>query len=186
MSKNWFDKLFDAMSVVGQGKNPKKMSGNYPGSVNYQSGFGNQVGNNNIQSIGVGGNRVGVNHGQVVQILSGEPQVFEIDGKSFPGSKVEQRNGRVLVDGKDVTDELETTASDRPLIVAIQGSVGQLTVSSCHQLAVAGDVESLEVGAGTIKIDGNVAGSVHCGAGDISCGDIGGKAKVNVGTIHRK
>ncbi len=95
------------------------------------------------------------------------------------GRKVQIENGRVKVDGEDVTPE------GKVIKIEIQGNVDSLMVDSCDTVQVAGDVGSLEVKAGDVTCR-DVSGSVSTMAGDVNCNNVGGSVRTMSGDINRR
>jgi hypothetical protein len=82
------------------------------------------------------------------------------------------KNGKVIIDGIDVTPDSKT------INIVIQGNVDRLEVDSCEAIAVTGSVKTLSSISGDVNC-GDISGNVNSISGDIRCGDIGG----NVSTI---
>lgn len=95
------------------------------------------------------------------------------------GRKVRIENGRVKVDGEDVTPE------GKVIKIEIQGNVDSLMVDSCDTVQVAGDVGSLEVKAGDVTCR-DVSGSVSTMAGEVNCNNVGGSVRTMSGDINRR
>jgi hypothetical protein len=105
-------------------------------SIDNQRGNNNQRGTGNRQIIIQNNNSgfaVGTNYGTVTQngysssvVTLGESNTVIINGTTFTftGRKVEQRNGRVFVDDRDVTDEIGE--GPRAFKVTIQGNVDRV------------------------------------------------------------
>jgi hypothetical protein len=90
------------------------------------------------------------------------------------------RNGRVLVDGKDVTPDA------KDIRIEVHGDVGQITADSCVTITVTGAVRGdVSTQAGDVQC-GDVGGSVATMAGDVKCGRVAGNVKTMSGDIHRQ
>ncbi|WP_441280639.1 hypothetical protein [Tardiphaga sp. 862_B3_N1_1] len=85
-----------------------------------------------------------------------------INGVEYSGRNVTITNGRVTVDGKEQEPALQR---------------GPITI------AVAGNVETLDLVSGKVEISGN-AGTVSSASGDIQCGNVAGNAETLSGDIH--
>lgn len=114
---------------------------------------------------------------------------ININGSIITGGNINiSGNGKIVIDGVDVTDQIKQTMhGDRPLI-QIQGDVQTLVVEqgdaevsgevhgtvaaggsvTCH--SVGGDVDA----GGSVKCD-DVAGGINAG-GSIKCGKVSGDA----------
>ncbi len=88
-------------------------------------------------------------------------------------------NGRVIVDGKDVTPD------SKEIIISIEGNVQSLNADACSTIKVSGNVGSLQTNTGDVKC-GDVQGSVSTKSGDIECGSVGGNASTMSGDIDCK
>jgi len=109
-----------------------------------------------------------------------------IGGKTFEGHSLSITGGRVLVDGRDVTEELDGEvkgAISTALSVKVEGDLMKLTTDksvTCSNVdgdvTAGGSVSCQDVGG-----DVDAAGSVNCKAvqgsvtagGSVNCGDVG-------------
>jgi hypothetical protein len=140
----------------------------------------NQSGNNNRQVIT--GNFVGHNSGTVTQTTFGGQTTLSINGKTYTGSKIKQKDGRVFVDGKDVTDEVGLAQ----LVVLVQGNVEKLEIQGPGTITVTGNAGSVRGVSGKISVAGDVSGSVESISGDIKCGKVAGSVKTLSGDIKAR
>lgn len=101
---------------------------------------------------------------------------------SFNGKSISMtvKDGKVIVDGVDVTPEGKT------INIQIVGDVKDLSVDACDKLTVNGDVSSVKTQSGDIDITGNVSGDVKTMSGDIKCENIGGDVSTMSGDIKYK
>jgi len=95
------------------------------------------------------------------------------------GKNITIANGRVIIDGKDVTPD------SKGINITVHGNIDQLQVDACSKITVSGDAGSIKSQSGDIDIAGNVFGSVSTMSGDISCGDVGLRANTMSGDINR-
>lgn len=109
---------------------------------------------------------------------------ININGRSYSGNNVSVVNGRVFVDGKDVTDQ--PGAESKVINIAINGKVDSLHVDACEKVAVIGTVGDLQTKSGDINIEGDVAGNVTTQSGDVDCYDIHGDVQTQSGDIKHK
>ncbi|RZJ86743.1 MAG: hypothetical protein EOO60_13055 [Hymenobacter sp.] len=141
------------------------------------------------------GNHVGSNHGTVTQIGGGssssstksgmvfdEVSTITVNGREFTGRKIEQQDGRILVDGRDVTDEVGAPA--RELLIVVQGDVSKLEVHGGQRVTVNGNAGSVTTTTGPIEVKGDVTGSVESVSGSITCGKVSGSVKTVTGSIY--
>lgn len=85
------------------------------------------------------------------------------------------QNGRVIVDGVDVTKEYENVS------ITIHGDVKEMQVTVCKEVTINGNVGSVTNTHGDLKC-GNVTGDVETVHGDVECNNVGDGVK----TIHGK
>ena len=105
---------------------------------------------------------------------------MNINNNSYAGRNITIINGKVTIDGKDVTPDSKTITID------IVGDVDNISVDSCQTIKVQGDVNSLRTTSGDIEC-GNIGGSVTTVSGDIKAENISGSVKTVSGDIkHRK
>lgn len=96
------------------------------------------------------------------------------------GRNVTIANGRVLVDGRDVTP-----GESGPVIqVEIHGDVNRLDVEVCEAITIHGAVGSVKSQCGDVTC-GPVSGSVQTMSGDVRCGEVGGDVNTMSGDIRR-
>lgn len=105
-----------------------------------------------------------------------------INGVTIQGSKnVVVTNGKVIIDGQDVTPD------DKTIIIRIDGNVDTLHVDACNSVTVYGNVESLKTISGDVNVEGSIGESVQTVSGDVDCGNVNGSIKTVSGDIkHRK
>ena len=111
-------------------------------------------------------------------IVSKKGSTVHINGRGYTGHRIEIVNGAIVVDGVAYDDELP----------------GEIHVS------IAGDVESVEIGAGSVTARdiGNVktmSGDVRCErvsgdvrtmSGDVKTNSLGGNARTMSGDVHTR
>ncbi|MFM7858674.1 MAG: hypothetical protein ACKO96_43835, partial [Flammeovirgaceae bacterium] len=77
---------------------------------------------------------------------------IKINNKSFKGGRnVIIANGRVIIDGSDVTP-----GDDKAITISVSGNVDKLEVDHCNLVSVVGDVGSIKTKSGDVEIKGNV------------------------------
>jgi hypothetical protein len=84
------------------------------------------------------------------------------------------KNGKVFVDGKDVTPDAKT------ITIQVTGSVQNLQCDTCATVTVKGNAGDVSSVSGDLNITGNVTGSATSTSGDI---DVGGSVSGNVRTV---
>lgn len=68
-----------------------------------------------------------------------------INGQTYSGSNVNIVNGRVIINGNDVTPESKT------INISVEGDIESLHVDACSQITVYGDVHNLDSGVGGVN-----------------------------------
>jgi hypothetical protein len=110
--------------------------------------------------------------------LKNTMSTFKINSHTYSGSSIVINNGKVIIDGKDVSDQV------KGLVINIEGNVGSLSVNICDKLTVTGDVGDIQTQSGDVKVSGSVKGNINTQAGDITCGNIGGDVETQAGDIE--
>lgn len=122
-----------------------------------------------------------------------------INVSNVSGKSISIINGKVIIDGVDVTPD------SKNISIEIIGNVDNVEVGACNQIKVQGDVNKLKGGVseveitgsvtgdvttstGDVRIRGNVTGDVQTSTGDVEIdGTVGGSVKTSTGDIkHRK
>lgn len=103
-----------------------------------------------------------------------------INGNTYSGSSVVVTNGKVIVNGKDVTPD------SKEINISVQGDVDELHVDICNKVSVTGNANSISTTSGDIDITGNVGGSVNTMSGDIDCGNVLGSVSTMSGNVKHK
>lgn len=119
---------------------------------------------------------------------------FQINGRIYSGNNITMVDGRVIVDGKDVTNEFDYPLPKVVEIKVITGTIENLITDAsvtCGDITgnveAGGSVTSQNVG-GDIDAGGSVnckdvQGSVDAG-GSISCGKVGGCVEAGGSVRH--
>jgi uncharacterized protein (DUF342 family) len=100
---------------------------------------------------------------------------INVNGNSYNGNNISICNGKIIVDGKNVTPKDETT-----IMIQVDGNVERIDAGSFHVMAVRGNVGSIKSASGDIEVNGNVEGDVESMSGDI---DVNGGVKGNCKTM---
>jgi hypothetical protein len=109
----------------------------------------------------------------------GNMATFNISGRSFRGQNITITNDRIVIDGKDVTDEYDIKPAGILEIKITEGVIGNLTTDANVS---AGDISG-NVDAGGNVSCGSVGGSVDAG-GNVSCGIVGGDVDAGGNVRH--
>ncbi len=105
-----------------------------------------------------------------------------INGVTISGGRnITVRNGKVIVDGKDVTPDA------KEINISVTGKVDRLEADACSKISVTGDVGSVETMSGNVDVGGNITGSVETMSGDVDCGgSIGGSVSTMSGDVKHR
>jgi hypothetical protein len=103
-----------------------------------------------------------------------------INGISYNGNNVKIINGKVIVDGKDMTPDAKN------ITIHVEGDISKLSVDICDSLSVTGNVNELSTVSGDVSIGGSVGQNVKTVSGDVKCGNIAGKVTTVSGDIKNK
>lgn len=104
-----------------------------------------------------------------------------INGNIYSGNSIVVTNGKVIVNGKDVTPD------SKDINIIVQGDIDELKVDACNKVFVTGNVNNISTKSGDIDITGIVEGNVQTMSGDVDCGNILGSVSTKSGDIkHRR
>lgn len=103
--------------------------------------------------------------------------MININGKSFFGNNIVVNNGKVIIDGKDVTPD------SKVINIQVDGNVDMLQVDNCDKMEINGDANSAKTTNGNISISGSVKGDVQTTNGNVVCGQVGGSVSTKNGNI---
>ncbi len=97
------------------------------------------------------------------------------------GNNITIRNGRVIVDGADVTP------SDKQINIAVQGNVTRLEVDCCDRIGIAGSAGAVSTQSGDVEVRGDITGSVNTMSGSVECGgSISGNVSTMSGSVRHR
>lgn len=97
------------------------------------------------------------------------------------GKSIVIRNGRVLIDGIDVTPDKKI------ITIEVRGDIDSLNAGSANVTVYGNVLSHLQTGSGDVTITGSVAKDVKTSSGDVSVGDsITGNVSTSSGDITVK
>lgn len=103
---------------------------------------------------------------------------ININGNIIAGRSINISNGRILVDGKDLTPD------SKNITISVDGNIGTLEVDSCQKVDIKGNVEGdVKTVSGDIRCY-NVGGNVSAVSGDIKANRIQGNCSTVSGDIE--
>lgn len=97
---------------------------------------------------------------------------MQVNGRTFHGNNISMVGGRIIVDGKDVTDQTGVDMST-VLEIKVQGDVKN--VSSDQSITITGNVTESVTAQGSVSC-GDVGGDVKA-SGSVSCDEVGGNVE---------
>jgi hypothetical protein len=103
-----------------------------------------------------------------------------INGNTYSGNSVVVTNGKVLINGKDVTPD------SKEININVQGNIGELKVDACNKVSVTGNANNVLTKSGDIYITGNVEGNIQTSSGDVDCGNVSGSISTSSGDVNHK
>lgn len=77
------------------------------------------------------------------------------------GQNVTIRNGKVIVDGKNVTPDA------KEINIFVTGNVQCIEADACQKISVTGDAGSVITQSGNVEVGGAIGGNVNTMSGDI-------------------
>ena len=106
---------------------------------------------------------------------------ISINGNTYSGNSIVVTNGKVIINGKDVTPE------SKEINITVEGNIDELKVDACNKVSVNGNVSNLKTQSGDVDVTGDVTGSVQTMSGDVDCGTVGGSISTMSGDVkHRR
>lgn len=120
-----------------------------------------------------------------------------INKTTYTGSNVSIVNGKVYIDGKDVTPD------GKEINISVEGNLDKLEVEHCNRIDIKGAVKDIRSASGDVNIIGDVLGSIDtksgdvevsgtCSdsiktiSGDINCGNVSGNISTISGDVRNK
>ncbi len=105
-----------------------------------------------------------------------------INGHTYSGGRsISITNGKVIIDGNDVTPE------GKEINITVHGDIHIIDVDVCNKVSVNGNAHEVKSASGDIDITGDVSGSVHSMSGNVECNEVKGSISTMSGNIkHRK
>jgi hypothetical protein len=100
-----------------------------------------------------------------------------VNKMSYEGRTIESRNGRIFINGKDITPDT------KEINITVTGDIDKLSVDFGETITVTGNVNKLHSGTAKVIVNGDVNGPVDCGTGDLKCGNITGNVDCGTGDV---
>lgn len=103
--------------------------------------------------------------------------MINVNGNTYTGKSIVISNGQVLIDGKNVTPD------DKDIVISVTGNIDALSVDTCDDVLVTGNVGLIKTLSGDVKVTGDVSGSVSTMSGDVICKKVAGNVSSMSGAI---
>ena len=101
-----------------------------------------------------------------------------INNKSYSGNSIVISNGKIIIDGKDITPD------SKEINIKVEGDIKELKADCCNKIDVTGNVSNIKTQSGDIKVLGDVTGSIQTMSGDVECKNVGGSVSTMSGDIE--
>lgn len=105
-----------------------------------------------------------------------------IGSNVYSGNNLVISNGRVIVDGVDVTASLP---DQKQITIEVNGNINSVTADACKKITVSGSVGQIKTQSGDIEC-GGVEGSISTMSGDVDCLNVGGSIQTMSGNVKHK
>lgn len=107
--------------------------------------------------------------------------MININGKQYSGNSITVNNGKIIIDGKDMTPD------SKEINIQVSGNVEKISADYVSKLSVTGNVGAIQTQSGDVDVSGDVAGSINTMSGDVDCGNVSGSISTMSGDVkHRK
>jgi hypothetical protein len=113
----------------------------------------------------------------LINIAEYYKRMITINNSNYGGKNITIINGKVFIDGKDVTPE------GKEINISVQGNIDSLEIDFATSIQVHGDVNKLRSGSANVKCT-NITGGVQTGSGDVECTNIEGDVQTGSGDVE--
>lgn len=102
--------------------------------------------------------------------------MITINGKNIFGKNINISNGKVIIDGVDMTPD------SKEITINVMGNIDTLDVDYAKEIKVNGDINKANTGSGDINCI-NITGGARSGSGDIECEILNGDVQTGSGDV---
>lgn len=102
--------------------------------------------------------------------------MININGMSYSGSNISIVNGKIIVNGEDLTPD------SKEISINVEGDIDFLNVDHCKTISILGNVKIIKSGSGNISCD-SIHEGASTGSGDIDVNNITGNVKTGSGNV---
>ena len=99
---------------------------------------------------------------------------------SFSGKSMVIANGKVFIDGQDVTP------NGKEINIEVHGNIDRLKADVCSKITVKGNVGDITTQSGDIDVEEDVRGSIQTMSGDVDCNQVHGSVHTMSGNIKNR
>ena len=99
-----------------------------------------------------------------------------INQTSYSGISVLIKNGKVFIDGNEVTSD------GKQINIKVEGDIDSINVDCCEKIEVSGSVKNLSATSGDV-ICGDITNDVKTTSGDIECKNVNGNINTTSGDV---
>lgn len=101
-----------------------------------------------------------------------------VNGKRYEGNSIVMNNGRVVIDGNDMTPDA------KEINITIEGNLETLEVDYVKKIVIGGDVNSVRTSSGDVEVGGMIKGNVSTSSGNVeSDSKVAGVATTALATV---
>lgn len=102
--------------------------------------------------------------------------MITINNNNYSGRSIVIKDGKVIVDGKDVTPD------SKEVNISVIGDLENLEVDYAKSIGITGNVNKVRSGSGDVNCE-RVGGDVQTGSGDVECSYINGDVNTGSGDV---
>lgn len=102
--------------------------------------------------------------------------MITINGKNIFGKNINISNGKVIIDGVDMTPD------SKEITINVMGNIDTLDVDYAKEIKINGDINKASTGSGDITCV-NITGGARTGSGDIECETLNGDVQTGSGDV---
>ena len=102
--------------------------------------------------------------------------MITINGKNIFGKNINISNGKVIIDGVDMTPD------SKEITINVMGNIDTLDVDYAKEIKVNGDINKASTGSADITCV-NITGGARTGSGDIECVTLNGDVQTGSGDV---
>jgi hypothetical protein len=102
--------------------------------------------------------------------------MITINNNSYSGRNIVIKDGKVFVDGTDVTPD------SKEITVSVIGDLENLEIDHAKTIEIKGNIGKVRSGSGDVNCE-RIGGDVQTGSGDVECSYINGSVQTGSGDV---